>query len=140
MICKIYSKVLFADPTEQSLNVYYTDMGQEQAQLAIEGDSVELLDTAYGVVQSPNLYVRATLTVSIVKDRPKYNTYVQRSMTNGVINGSITLTDDARQTYVMRDCVLNMPKAVSTNGSEANVDFEIKGVILANTNLIQLLS
>lgn len=140
MICKIFSKVLFADPTEQALNVYYTDMGQEQAQLAIEGDSVELLDTAYGVVQSPNLYVRATLTVSIVKDRPKYSTYVQRSMTNGVINGTITLTDDARQTYVMRDCVLNMPKAVSTNGSEANVDFEIKGVILANTDLIQLLS
>lgn len=140
MICKIFTKVLYSDPSEQVLNVYYTDMGQEQAQLAIEGDSVEILDTAGGVVASPNLYVRATLTVSIVKDRPKYATYNARSKSNGVIAGTITLTDDAKQTYIMRDCVLNMPKSVSTNGSEANVDFEIKGVILANTDLIQLLS
>ena len=138
IISKVRSRVIFLDPSEQSLNVYFNDMGEEQVTVSPEGNSVEPLPVSYGVVQSPNVYVQATVTIPISKTRPVYDTYKNRAERNGVINGRVEVTDDAGKVWKLYNCALQLPKNLTTNGSEPFTVFEIIGSIEVNTDLTKL--
>lgn len=131
---KLYVKAIFSDAPE--LNVTSYDMGENMVNITYEDDVVSRMKTATGTVASLNIFVSATVTLSIVKSSPAIDAYKKRILSNGYVGGTLTLYDDINGEWVLEEVSLNQKGVGAMNGTEPAIEFEIQGNLLVNKNAL----
>ena len=132
-IFKGFTKAVYS--ADSGLNLIPSDLGEEMIGMNFDSDAVKRLNTAVGTVASPELFVHVTLTMHILKTSPQYPIYKQLVQDNTIIEGNLTVYDDARQEWEFTKLSIKiMP--VSTSGTVAEVAFAIQANWAVNQKLI----
>lgn len=136
-IFKGFAKALFSD--DSSLNIIPSDLGEEMIGANFDSDAVKRIRTAVGTVASPELFVEVSMTLHILKTSPQYEIYKKRVANNTIINGEVTLYDDANTAWTFQKLSLKLT-GFTTSGNDATAQFIIQANWPVNTALIAQLT
>lgn len=128
---KLYSKAIFSDAP--ALNVTAYDLGEDMISATINDPVVNRLPSATGTIGSLSIVVSIDITISVLKTRPVYQSYVDRILKNGYLGGTLTLYDDVNTPYTIKDVSMTMNEIPAVNGTNAAVNFTIQGNLEVNS-------
>ncbi|MDA8415481.1 MAG: hypothetical protein M0Z78_00185 [Betaproteobacteria bacterium] len=119
-----------------NLNVISSNMGKTFAKLVFDGNFDEQIETATGIVTSPEPYVMATVTVGILRTQSLASAWLSQSQTTSDI-GSIALHSDSTAfgAIDLADCVIRNIDPGAYDGTDPVVKLTIRGVYYINNNL-----
>jgi len=132
-IYKGFTKAVFSE--DAGLNIIPSDLGEEMIGVNFDGDAVKRIRTAIGTIASPELFVETTLTIHVLKTSPQYIAYKNRVAENTIINGEVTLYDDANVEWQFSKLSLKVT-GITTSGNDATVQFALQCNWIVNTKLI----
>lgn len=121
------------------LNVTASYVGKGGIGLALEGEVVTFLDTLTGGVQSPAPYMRARVTVNLIKSQGLAAIYKTRMETLATV-GDITIKSDASTLpdYTITNCAIESVREMVMNGEDAGFVVMMSGYYLINNQLWSL--
>lgn len=134
-INKAVVKLLFPDDAE--LNITALDMGEEMCSLSIDKETTNRIPVAFGTVGVIEMAVDCTINISLNKVTSSAETWRNRILTNGLVNGAnreCVFYDDVGREYRLFACTIGMGE-VGANGTAADYKFTIKGSLAVNTEL-----
>lgn len=123
-INRLYNKLVFSDNSDLDVDVY--DMGSEQCTCAFETRGVSRLEAATGTVVSLQVFVKVTLSVSMRKTSPKIGFYRDAILKNGFVGGTVTLYDDANNSYIAYNPSITIDDLGALNGTEPAITFLVE--------------
>lgn len=123
-INRLYNKLVFSDDSNLDVDVY--DMGTEQCSCSFETRGVSRLEAATGTVVSLQVFTKVTLSVSMRKTSPKIGFYRDRILQNGFVGGTVTLYDDANNSYVAYNPSVTIDDLGALNGTEPAITFLVE--------------
>lgn len=123
-INRLYNKLVFSDDSNLDVDVY--DMGTEQCTCSFENRGVSRLEAATGTVVSLQVFIKVSLSVSMRKTSPKIGFYRDRILQNGFVGGTVTLYDDANNSYVAYNPSITIDDLGALNGTEPAITFIVE--------------
>lgn len=123
-INRLYNKLSFSD--NPNLDVTPYDMGTEQISVSFSRRGVDRLEAATGTVVSLQIFVKLEVTVSIRKTSPQISAYKEAILGNGYVGGTVTLYDDAGNSYIAYNPSVAVDDLGSFNGSEPAISFVVE--------------
>lgn len=127
---KLYTKANFSDATELNLSAY--DLGEDMISATLDDEVVTRLKTATGSVGSLAIVVGVSVNVAILKTSPVIQEYYKRILENAYLGGTLTITDDTKQSFTLRDISLNISEIPAGNGTSPATTFVINGNLVVN--------
>lgn len=123
-------------PSFLFLNITAPYMGKSFVKISFEGQFGELINTATGGVTSPEPYVMATVTVSVLKTQALGAAWMAAGLLNCNI-GPITVTPDssAYPALTFQNCILANQDIGAYDGTDPVVRLTIKGIFYVNSEL-----
>jgi hypothetical protein len=131
---RLRSSVIFAaNPT---LNVTSSFLSKRAITLSFAGDATVYLDTLTGAVTSPEPYLRATLTVHLIKAQSFANQY-KLALESNTLLGDATVRPDspAMQPYALSNCAIMGVGDRDFSGQDADFIVRIGGIYVINSTL-----
>ncbi len=121
------------------LNITAPFLGREGIAIAFEGNAVEMLQQMVGNVQSPQVYLPTTLTVSLVKTTPLAVAF-KRKWESDANLGNLTFRIDASNfdPFEMVNCALEGIDGIDASGASARMGLRIGGTYYINSNMWNL--
>jgi hypothetical protein len=125
--------VVAATPT---LNVTPQQMGKSFARIEFEGDFNQQIETATGVVNSPEPYVMATITVGLLRSQTLAASWLTQAQ-NTTILGDVTIYSDtsAFPPITLNDAGLRSLEPGAYDGTDPVVRLTIRGTFNINSAL-----
>lgn len=122
-----------------ALNVTAPYLAREGVSLSLEGEATTFINTMTGAVTSPEPYMVASLTISLLKTQSLAGQYKARMEANSPI-GDVTIYPDssALPVYQLTNCAIESVREMKFSGEEASFMVTIKGYYLTNSNLWNL--
>ena len=133
---KLYTKAVFTNAPELNVGAY--DLGEDMISATLDDELVQRIPTATGTVGSLAIICGATVTISVLKTSTAISEYQNRILKNGYIGGTLTIYTDVNTPLTMKDVSINMPDLGQLNGTQAHVNFEIKGNIEVNSEALKM--
>jgi hypothetical protein len=125
--------VVQAIPT---LNIQSSSMGKSFAHIEFEGDFVQQIETATGVVDSPEPYVMATITVGILRSQALSAAWLAQVQNTGVL-GDVTIHSDTSvfPAITINDTAVRSLSPGSYDGTDPVVRLVLRGTYNVNAAL-----
>ena len=119
-----------------NLNVISSNMGKTFAKLVFDGNFDEQIETATGIVTSPEPYVMAIVTVGILRTQSLAAAWLSQAQTISDI-GSIALHSDTTTfgAIDLANCVIRNIDPGAYDGTDPVVKLTIRGTYYINNNL-----
>lgn len=119
-----------------SLNITSSYMGQSFVSVSFQGDFAQLIGTGTGGVTSPEPYVMATVTVSILRTQSLGNAWFSQTQANSAI-GPITVYSDtsAFQAIPLDNCVIRGFDPGAFDGKDPVSRLTLEGIFYINSSL-----
>jgi hypothetical protein len=127
-------------PGNSSLNVTAPFLHKEGISLALEGESTTYIPTMTGMTTSPEPYMSATVSISLLKTQSLAGIY-KAQMENLSTIGDITVYPDVSTglpTYTIVNCAIESVREMKFNGEDAAWVVMIKGYYVTNNALFNL--
>jgi hypothetical protein len=123
-----------------NLNVSASFLGRGGVSLAQEGDAVEYLDAMTGGVTSPQPYIRGGINVDLLKTLATAGLWITQMQTDARV-GQVTFRADASALpdFILTNASITTLGTISGNGSAAGIPFVLRGYLLMNSTLWNLL-
>jgi len=123
-------------PQFPQLNVTAAFLGEEAIRLAFEGDSTTFINTLTGAVTSPEPYIAASLTISLLKTQNLANAY-KAQMEQSALLGDLTVRPDSAilNPYLLENCAIENVQELNFSGRDAAYRVMIKGFYIVNNVL-----
>lgn len=119
-----------------ALNVAVGNMGMEQFRLAIEGAASNAIGVAAGIVQSPELYQMATITIPVLKHQPLSWAYKAQIENNSYLGPCVARTDGVGYpAYDLLGMAFAGIREISTDGRDATIVYTFRGVYQVNAGV-----
>lgn len=131
---RLSASVIFA--SNPTLNVTSGFLSKRGVSLSFQGNHAEQIPTMTGVVYSPEPYVIAEVTISLLKTQFLANEFKKRIEDN-VLVGDVVVRPDASELkeYNIINCVLLNTKELNFSGAEATMEVTLQGYYLINDAL-----
>lgn len=131
---RIRASVLFQDFPQLSVTAPF--LGKRGISLSFQGDATAYLETMTGAVTSPEVYLRCTLTIYLIKTlflAQAFKTQLELS----TLLGPATVRPDtgAMQPYNLTQCAVINPGDQDFSGADADYLIRIGGVYQVNAAL-----
>lgn len=126
-------------PLRPQLNLTAAQLGREGIRLAVEGNITDMIQQMAGQVQSPNVYLPATLTVALIKTQPLANLYKRQYESDSNL-GKVTFRSDAKELdpFEFENCAIEGVEGVDASGQSALFGVRISGTYFINSNMWNL--
>jgi hypothetical protein len=126
------SVVVTSTPT---LNITSQFMGKSFARIELEGDFVQQIETATGVVNSPEPYVMATITVGLLRSQGLAANWLAQAQSSGIL-GDVTIYSDtsAFPAMAISDTVIKSLEPGSFDGTDPVVRLVLRGTYNINSS------
>jgi hypothetical protein len=127
------SVVVTSTPT---LNITSQFMGKSFAHIEFEGDFVQQIETATGVVNSPEPYVMASITVGLLRSQPLAAAWLAQVQNTGVL-GDVTIHSDtsAFPAITLNDTSVRSLNPGAYDGTDPVVRLTLRGTFNINSDL-----
>ena len=123
-------------PSYPSLNVTASYLSRRGIGMELTGDLTQMIDTMTGMVTSPEPFVPADITVSLLKTQPLAQLWISQ-MQDTTVLGNITVHTDT-STFLHFDfqnvAIMRMSR-VTYDGTDPTVDFTLRGTYVLNQTL-----
>lgn len=118
------------------LNVTAPYLGREGIGLALEGDSTTFIGTMTGMVQSPEPYMPATVTVHLLKTQSIALAWKSQLVTQAAI-GSVVVYPDTTTLlpFDFFNCAIRRLDPLRFNGEDAGFVLQLYGIYYINNVL-----
>lgn len=123
-------------PGFRSLNVTASFLGKPGISMALEGESVEYINTMTGAVTSPNPYMVATIRISLLRTQGLAAQYKAQMESNALI-GNVVVKPDASTlpSFQFYNCSIKSVGEMSFNGEDPVFGAMIGGYYIINNAL-----
>lgn len=122
-----------------ALNVTAPFLGKRMIGLRLEGQASVPIGTATGIVQSPEPYMMATVTVNMLKTQNLSAQYKARMESNSVIGDIVVQPDTSTlPTYQIVNCSITSVEELSFAGEDAGYVVTLTGAYNINSSLWNL--
>lgn len=131
---RLRCSVVIADTP--SLNITAPYMGKSFARVEFEGNFVEQIETGTGVVNSPEPYVMATVTIGLLRTQPLAAAWAAQYLLDGEI-GNITIYPDtsAFPQIPLANASIRHFTPGAFDGTDPVSQLMLRGVYYINNNL-----
>lgn len=118
-----------------NLSLTVSTMAKGQAHLTYDGETITQIGTATGVVNSPEPWLPATLTVNILRTQPVANAW-QLQMLNNCVIGTVEAYSDATSyaPTIIQNCAFILDPG-QWDGTDPVVKLTLKGQIQINASM-----
>jgi hypothetical protein len=125
--------VISAIPT---LNIASNFMGKSFAHIEFEGDFVQQIEVGTGVVNSPEPYVMASITVGLLRSQPLSASWLAQAQDTGVL-GDVTIHSDtsAFPAITLNDTSIRSISPGAFDGTDPVVRLTLRGTFNINSAL-----
>jgi hypothetical protein len=131
---RLLSSVTFNDAPE--LNVTASYLGKGMISIAFEGETTQTPGTATGVVQSPEPYQMATITIHLLRTQQLANTYKSRIESNSIVGGVDARSDSAiLAPYSLVNCSISGQEYPGWDGGDPGYTVMVRGIYYINDSL-----
>lgn len=119
-----------------ALNITPSYLGREMATLSFDGMVTTPIDTATGVVPSPEPYQRVTATVHLLRTQALANLWKQQLESNSLI-GDFTVRLDAKalDPYQVSNGYITNVAPLKADGTDAGWTISVGGIYYINSSL-----
>lgn len=123
-------------PNFTNLNVSASYMGKSMAKLALEGNFTQQEETATGVVNSPNPFVMATITMGLLRTQALSSAWLAQGQSLSAIGPAVAYSDSAAYppAYLDNASIYSYDPG-AFDGSDPVVRVVLRGVFYLNNNL-----
>lgn len=127
------SVVVTSTPT---LNITSQFMGKSFAHIEFEGDFVQQIEVGTGVVNSPEPYVMATITVGLLRSQGLSAAWLAQSQDTGIL-GDVTIYSDTSvwPAIALSDTAIRTINPGAFDGTDPIVRLALRGTFLINSAL-----
>jgi hypothetical protein len=134
---RVLGTLLFND--FPSLNITAPYLTREAIRLAIEGDTTDMLPAMTSMVQSQNVYLKATISVGLVKTTPLVPLFKAKMESDSNL-GSISFRSDTKNipSYDFANCAIEGFEGLDASGTNIAYPLRISGTYYVNSNLFSL--
>jgi len=123
-------------PGNTALNITAPNMGRQLARIAFEGQLVNQIPTATGLVNSPEPYVICTVTIALLRTQPIANAWFAQIQTNSnVQNVTIHSDTSAFPPIALQDVVVSRIDPGPYDGTNPDFQLVLRGALPVNNNL-----
>jgi hypothetical protein len=131
---RLLSSLTFSDHPELNATAQY--LGKGALMLALQGATTAPLETLTGIVNSPEPYQLARVTVHLLKTQSLANVYKSQIESNTIIGDVTCRTDSAVfSPYNLTNCSLSGTDALALDGSTPEYVVTVSGIYLINASL-----
>jgi hypothetical protein len=125
--------VISSSPT---LNIQSSYMGKSFARIEFEGDFVQQIEVGTGVVNSPEPYVMASITVGLLRSQPLAASWLSQAQDTGVL-GDVTIHSDtsAFPAITLNDTAIRSLEPGAYDGTDPVVRLTLRGTFNINSAL-----
>jgi hypothetical protein len=127
------SVVITSFPT---LSITSNFMSKSFAHIEFEGDFVQQIETATGVVNSPEPYVMASITVGLLRSQPLAAAWLSQAQDTGVL-GDVTIHSDTSSfpAIALSDVSIRSLSPGAYDGTDPVVRLTLRGTFNINSSL-----
>lgn len=123
-------------PSFASLNVTSSNMGRSFAKLSFEGPFVEQIGTGTGVVNSPEPYVMATITMNILRTQAIASAWKAQAQATSVLGNVVIHSDtSAFPAITLANTSIRDIDPGAYDGTDPVVRIDLRGTYYVNNNL-----
>lgn len=121
------------------LNITSSYMGKQFARIEFEGDFVQQVETATGVVNSPEPYVMGTITVGLLRPQALASSWLAQAQSTGIL-GDVTIYSDtsAFPAITLSSTAIRHIDPGAFDGTDPVVRLTLRGVFALNNSLWDL--
>jgi hypothetical protein len=126
-------------PQFDALNISASFLTKAGLRLSVEGDTTAMLPQMVSMVQSQEIYLKATVLVGIVKTTPLAAAFKAKMESDSNL-GQITFISDtsAIPNYDFSNCAIEGFEGLDASGTSADYPIRITGTYYINSNLFNL--
>ncbi|WP_321913581.1 hypothetical protein [Paraburkholderia sp. J11-2] len=119
-----------------ALNITPQYMGKSFCRIEFEGDFTTQIETATGVVNSPEPYVMATITVGLLRSQALASSWLSQ-VQSGTILGDVTIYSDTSSfpAITLNDTAVRMMNPGAYDGTDPVVGLTLRGTFNVNSSL-----
>ena len=123
-------------PAIPTLNIQSSYMGKSFARIEFEGDFTQQIEVGTGVVNSPEPYVMATITVGLLRSQGLSANWLTQAQTTGIL-GDVTIHSDtsAFPAITLNDTAIRSLEPGAYYGTDPVVRLVLRGSFNVNSNL-----
>lgn len=123
-------------PNYTTMNIASYNMGKTYATIEFDTDYVHQHETATGVVNSPEPYVMATISVGILRTQALADVWLTQAQTTSVL-GPVTIHSDtsAFSAIPLTDAVIRKLDPGAFDGTDPVAKLTLRGVFYINNDL-----
>lgn len=123
-------------PSNTALSVTAPYLGKSMIHVAFEGNFVEQIDTATGMVRSPEPFVPATITISLLRSQSLAATWLNQVQANSFL-GDVTAHSDSSvyPAITLEECVIRTIDNGAFDGADPVVRVTARGTYYVNGDL-----
>lgn len=123
-------------PGNTALNITANYLGKSQIVVDFEGNFTEQIETATGAVRSPEPFVMATATASLLRSQALAAAWLTQGMTDSYL-GTVNAHADtsAYPVLTLNECVIRSVQNGAFDGQDPIVRVVIRGVFYVNSSM-----
>jgi len=123
-------------PSDPTLNITAPNMGRQMARLQFEGQLVNQIPTATGLVNSPEPYAICSITIALLRTQPVAAAWLAVIQNNSNIK-NVTIHSDTSQfpEISLQDVVVSRIDPGPFDATNPDVQIVLKGAMPVNNNL-----
>jgi hypothetical protein len=122
-------------PGNSSLNITSSYMGKQFVTVTFDGDFDKLIETATGAVTSPEPYVMATVSISLLRTQGLSGAWVAQAQASSDIGNVSIFPDSAAFPEIdLVNCVIQHIDPGAYDGLDPAVKLTLRGVFYINNN------
>ncbi len=126
-------------PSDTSLNVDSSYMGKSFASISFDGDFSGQIETGTGVVNSPEPYVMADISVGLLRTQALSNSWLNQAKKTAIIGQIIIHSDSAAFAPIsLASCIISTIDPGTYDGTDPVVKLTLKGVFYLNEDMWNL--
>jgi hypothetical protein len=118
------------------LNVIAANMGKKMITLTFSGSASITIDTATGVVQSPQPYLKVMAKIPLLKSQSLSDQWKRRMESNALLGDCSTVPDATTLSdYQLSNCAIESVDALDFSGTNADYSVTVSGIYYINNSL-----
>lgn len=126
----------FSSVNFPELNVIAGNMGKKMITLTLSGSASIVIDTATGVVQSPQPYLKAMAKIPMLKSQSLADAWKSQMEDNALLGDCSIVTDASTLSdYILSNCAIESVDALDFSGSNADYTVTVSGIYYINSSL-----
>jgi hypothetical protein len=123
-------------PSFPSLNIISANMGRSMARISFTGDLVNQISTGTGLVNSPEPFVRATITIALLRTQPIAAAWFSQILADSNVEDATIYSDTSTfPPIALQSVVANHMDPGPFDGTSPDFMLILSGALPVNNNL-----